>query len=61
MRVGQAWLLTVLLCSVSQWTGAIKDETTLDVSKTLQFVWNILVRYYKEANFGQDPPGIVNR
>ena len=32
----------------------------VDITETLQFIWRTLVRYYRESNFGQNPPGILS-
>ena len=41
-------------CSV---LGKKKDSSTIDIGVTLQFVWNTLVNAYRDAHFGEDPPG----
>ena len=52
--------LSLLPCTFLLDTDAIKINTGIrahDISKTLQFVWDALIRWYKQRIPDRDPPG----
>ena len=62
MRVCLLFLL-LLPCTFLLDTAAIKITSGIkayDISKTLQFVWDSLMRWYKERVPDRGPPGETN-
>ncbi|XP_065070187.1 hemicentin-1-like isoform X2 [Rhopilema esculentum] len=56
MRLIYASLFVAFLCVTCSRKAVAQNADTVDIGKTIQLVWNVLVKYYKEANFGQEPP-----
>ena len=51
-------ILALVTFSLCLWGITSGSASTVDIGASLQFIWNTLVKYYKEAHFGESPPGI---
>jgi len=56
MRAGKRGIVAFLACTICLWTLSNGSATAVDIGQSLQFIWDTLVKFYKDANFGENPP-----